>query len=422
LTAANPYDEFPYRSRPIPWAAPETLCLTSMLHGGPRVALDAYRVLELGCGDGANLLPLAYYRRRSTFVGVDSSRGAISTANARRADLSLRNLEFVHSDFDAAAAHLEGPFDFVLAHGVFSWVTDEQRNALLELCKATLRPGGIVYLNYNARPGWNVRGMVREFLLAHTAASLDLRARTERAQEVARSTAAALAAADEHPYQRLMEREFRFVADNDPTYVAHEFLAPQNHAYWRREFLALTSRVGLDYVADADFNLSSGRTPRDLPNQIAKAGLVGQPVEDIADFLCYRQLHSPILTKDAPTRRPLRPHEFANLYLASCLVPLDVEGGFKFRHPSGFEVEAKEPAFQTALRQALLHWPRAFRIGELFADVGSVVDDLRLLHHHAMIEIRAAEPGMDSPPPGPLNDRERHWGGYCTSPYHTLEG
>jgi SAM-dependent methyltransferase len=420
MSSINPYDELPYRSHPIPWAAPETLCLTSMLHGGPRLALDAYRVLELGCGDGVHLLALAYYRRHATFVGVDSSRSAIATANARRADLNLRNLEFVHSEFDAAAAHLEGSFDFILAHGVFSWVTDEQRGALLELCTAKLRPGGLVYLNYNAKPGWNVRGMVREFLLAQTTASLDLRARTEQAQEVARSMAAALGAADEHPYQRLMEREFRFVADHDPSYIAHEFLAPHNHAYWRREFLALTSRVGLDYVADADFNLSSGRTPRDLPARIASAGLVGQPVEDTADLVCYRQLHSPILTKDAPVRRPLLTDEFADLYLASCLVPLDAEGAFKFRHPSGFEVEAKEQAIQTALLRVLPLWPRALRIGELFVDVASVVDDLRLLHNHALIEIRATDPGVGSPPPGPLNDRERQWGGYCTSPYHTL--
>ena len=71
MTASpNPYDELPYQSFPIEWTAPERLALASLLHGGPRPLLDGYRVLELGCGSGANLLALAYYRQHVTFLGV----------------------------------------------------------------------------------------------------------------------------------------------------------------------------------------------------------------------------------------------------------------------------------------------------------------------------------------------------------------
>ena len=71
MVTPDPYDEVPYRSIPIRMDGTERLALASLLHGGPRPALDSYRVLELGCGNGANLLPLAFYRRHATFVGVD---------------------------------------------------------------------------------------------------------------------------------------------------------------------------------------------------------------------------------------------------------------------------------------------------------------------------------------------------------------
>ncbi len=175
------YDELPYRSRPIEWTAPERLALCSALHGGPRPALGRYRVLELGCGDGANLVPLAFYRREATFVGIDGSARAIATAESRRRDLALANLRFLHADFDSASSAPEaigGPFDFVLVHGVLSWVPPGVRTCRPDH-RANLTPGGLLYVNYNCRPGWDIRGLVRDLLLAWTAREQGLRARTD---------------------------------------------------------------------------------------------------------------------------------------------------------------------------------------------------------------------------------------------------
>src|SRR5262245_31152579 len=167
--SSTPYDELPYRSFPIEWTAPERLALASLLHGGPRQRLDEYRVLELGCGDGTNLIPMAYYRRRATFVGVDSAQTRIAVANEKRSSLGLTNITFLAADFGSAPKSLSGDFDYIIAHGVFSWVSPETRIELLDLCAERLRPGGLLYLNYNDRPGWNVRGLVREFLVLQTA-------------------------------------------------------------------------------------------------------------------------------------------------------------------------------------------------------------------------------------------------------------
>src|SRR5262245_7341568 len=98
----NPYDELPYHSYPVEWTAPERLALASLLHGGPRPPSKKYRVLELGCGAGANLIALAYYRRHAIFVGVDGAATQVETARQRAAALGLANIEFHHADFRPA--------------------------------------------------------------------------------------------------------------------------------------------------------------------------------------------------------------------------------------------------------------------------------------------------------------------------------
>ena len=91
---ANPYDELPYKSLPIEWTAPERLAVASLLHGGPRAPVETYRVLDLGCGNGANVIRLAYYRRQAAFVGVDGAASQIELANVWKSALDLSNIEF----------------------------------------------------------------------------------------------------------------------------------------------------------------------------------------------------------------------------------------------------------------------------------------------------------------------------------------
>jgi SAM-dependent methyltransferase len=415
--SANPYDELPYQSFPIEWTAPERLALASILHGGPRPPLDGYRVLELGCGSGANLLALAYYRRHATFVGVDGAATAIALADAGRDVLKLGNLEFIHANFRTAVEGLSGQFDYVIAHGVFSWVPDEVRDAFLELVAVRLKPGGLLYLNYNTRPGWNIRGLVRDFLIAQTAAEPSLRARARQAQDVSARVVNAMSGV-EHHYSQLIANEFRFVCEGDVSWVGHEFLADTNRPYWRSEFLALSRRHGLEYVADADFNYASGRIPPDLAPKLDVAMICGRSVEDTVDLLCYRQLHSPILTAAPLCRTVLGPTEFGDLWVASCLEPgppPEPDKNPVFRHPSGYEVEAKNASMTVTLSRLHALWPRGIRVAEAFRDVTEAEEDLRLLHRNGLIELRLVEPSAVDAAALHTLERER---GYFTTAYH----
>ncbi len=417
----NLYDELPYRSCPIDWTAPERLALASLLHGGPRATLDCYRVLELGCGNGANLLPLAYYRRQASFVGVDGARSQIELANRGKSALDLSNIEFIHADFREAVSSLSGQFDFIIAHGVFSWIPDDARDSLLSLFSQFLKPGGLLYVNYNTRPGWNVRGLVREFLLAQTAGESNLAMRAQLALEVSGKVVSALNGV-EHSYSQLLANEFRFVQEGHVSWIAHEFLSADNRPYWRSEFLALARQYALEYVADADFNYPTGRIPEDLIPCLDVEQITGRSMEDTVDLLCYRQLHSPILTLAPFERNMPSPDEFGNLFMASCLelCPLGEEGGNPmFKHPSGYEVEAKEDFIYTAFTRLQSLWPRGLRVKEIFPALELVQEDLMLLHRNGLVELRCVEPGDFGVDGTVLNKFESDWYGYYTTPCHT---
>lgn len=417
--AATPYDELPYRSFPIEWTAPERLALTSLLHGGPRQRLDEYQVLELGCGDGTNLVPLAYYRTGGTFVGVDAAASQIAVANEKRALLKLDNLSFVTADFASAADCVTGQFDYIVGHGVFSWISHTNRDALLALCSERLRPGGLLYLNYNARPGWNMRGLVRGFLLMQTAKTGGLAARTELARAIAARLAEELADA-EHPYSRLLGNEFRFVGQHHQSHTAHEYLSDYNYAYARDEFIDLMARYGFAYVADADFAYVSGRVHEALSPTLARLELDPDTADQTADLLCYRQLLSPILTTAGFVRRATTSAELSTLVMASSLDERETprDGMSTFQHSSGFEVEVRSNAIATALRVSRALWPEGCRLDTLFSDVGEVIEDLTLLHRRGMIELRLMQPSSNDRNSEPLHDVERRFGGGATTRNH----
>ena len=422
-SSTNPYDELPYYAYPIAWTAPERLALVSLLHGGPRLAFDNYRVLELGCANGANLLPMAWYRQQGEFTGLDGSARQISLANESKDKLGLTNLRYVHGDFRSATNQLEGPFDIIMAHGVFSWVSDEARDAMLEMCSSLLASNGLLYLNYNAHPGWTVRGMVRDFLMQQTADAGSLKERAELCREVSAKVITPFKS-DEHPYTKLMANEFRLVAQNHPAYIAHEYLSPENNAYWRSEFFTLLKRFGFEYIADADFNCISNRITAELAELLTKENLAGRAAEDSADLLCYRQMQSPILTHAPFSPKPCDLNEFSELFMASSLEPvvLEKDGISTFRQPSGKEIDTSDESICKALIELQNICPRGRRIGELFKDVAESRENIEYLLDHEMIELRCIEPGDFVAPPEPLNALEQSLRNISTSPWHTTTG
>lgn len=173
------YDEVPYPGGVFPSTHPEHLATIASLYGMDPVPVDRCRVLELGCGFGANLLPMAFHYPQAKFVGIDLSGSSVARGQKDISALSLSNAELHHLDILDVGPDF-GEFDYIISHGVFSWVPDIVRNKILAVFKANLSPQGVCYVSYNAYPYSHARNLARDMVLFHTRGMSDSRTRLLR--------------------------------------------------------------------------------------------------------------------------------------------------------------------------------------------------------------------------------------------------
>lgn len=245
----TPYDEIPYIGRPYADSHPERLATMATLFGLSPAPAERCRVLEIACGDAANLIPMASSFPDSEFAGFDLAAQPIAQGQRLAARLDLKNLSLAQRDlvdFPAKA----GTFDYIVAHGLYSWIPAGVRDRLLALVARHLAPRGVAFVSYNVYPGCYIRRMVWEMLRFHTTEIESPAARIEEAQALARLLAEGRTAQD--PYTALMKAELdRFVARH-PGFLFHDDLAAVNDPCYFHEFAAHAARHRLQFLCEAE--------------------------------------------------------------------------------------------------------------------------------------------------------------------------
>ena len=163
-TRADPYDVVPYPGFSYPDTHPDHLAAMAILHGLAPAPVDRCRVLEVACNEGANLIPMAYAIPKSEFIGFDLADLPVERGQQRIRALGLANIRLFQGNLLEAGAEL-GRFDYIIAHGIYSWVPEPVRNRLLALCHELLTPHGVAFVSYAALPGGHLRNMLREIML-----------------------------------------------------------------------------------------------------------------------------------------------------------------------------------------------------------------------------------------------------------------
>ena len=221
----------------------------AILHGLTPPPLERCRVLELGCASGMNLVSMASRMSKATFVGVDVVPAQIESGRYVVSELGLRNLDLqARSITDVSAA--DGLFDYIICHGVYSWVPPDVQDAILRVCRENLSPNGVAYVSYNTYPGWHRRGMLRDMLVFHDDPSLDPPERVARARAFARAIVASDPTNDTAHFAMLREEVKQLEGESD-SHLFHEQLEPWNEPVYFSEFMRRASSHGLAYVADA---------------------------------------------------------------------------------------------------------------------------------------------------------------------------
>ena len=193
-------------------------------------------MLEIGCGDGANLIPLAYHLPESRFTGIDLAAAPVGAACAMAGELGLSNIDLRVADLRELGAEM-GEFDYIFAHGLYSWIPAEVRDRLLAVCSERLAPEGVAFVSYNVYPGRYPRQMIREILLYHTRGLEDPAERIAEARRL---------------LEKLDHPEAKSLMEQGDDSLFHDDLAPINDPVWFREFAAHAQRHGLQYLGEAD--------------------------------------------------------------------------------------------------------------------------------------------------------------------------
>ena len=278
-----------------PETSPSWLNYTAALSGAATCDLKRpFRYLELGCGRGYSALLHSAAHPGGDFHAVDRDTGAIAAARAWADACGVRNVTFHAAPFAQTA--LEGRFDFIVLHGVYSWVDAAARARVRVLLRDLLAPGGLGYVSYNCLPGWAgelpLRRLLNEFSMGGDADAA--------ARELERLRACGFAYFKAHPSA---ERAVRSWAGRPEGYLAQEYLADACEVLWAVDVMDEMAAVGLTWIASA--------TPRDHHEALlvdeeasrAIAGLGTARLRTLAlDFAVNRSFRRDVFVRGEPVR------------------------------------------------------------------------------------------------------------------------
>lgn len=295
------YKELGYKSYPFPFTTPAYLEAYGTLLGLKPPAAKTARVLELGATYGGNIISQAAHNPEATFVGIELSQDQVEKGNKIIGDAKLDNVSLVQGDilnFDESM----GTFDYIIAHGFYSWISDEMKDKLLDIISNHLADNGIAYVSYNTYPGWHTMEEVRQLMLF---ANRGHDESTHKEKVLRGKTVGSLVGAQILNYDNLKERNSKFlgalrsVMQKDDYYVGHDHLEPHNDPCYLYQFNDHLKANNLAYVGDADLTLSMVRTYdesiADKLEQLAPNSQVDQ--EQYLDFMLDTTFRKSIICK-----------------------------------------------------------------------------------------------------------------------------
>jgi hypothetical protein len=275
----------------------------------------------------------------------------------------------------------------VTVPGVYSWVPEDVREAILEFCRNTLTNSGIAYISYNAKPGWAIRKVVRELIQRDPSvrkAAIDQK--VAKAVEVAGKYREDLLLYDNYPFAVMLADELSQIDGSNPGHIFHEYLCEINDGFWLRDFVDIARRHGLDYVTDAQFIPWAGDVPFALIDSLAKR-YPDDPIvrEEAADLLLPRTLHASILcqsdaARSSCTRQDLLNKIYFDAYLIAESESVDLTEGaaVRFFTRSGLNNAAMELALDSSIAKAAVIlltacWPKGMRLEKLYPQASELL-------------------------------------------------
>ena len=361
-------DRAPYVSAAVQHATPERMAALALLAGVEAPPVATARVLEIGCGEGGNVLSIAAALPRASGVGLDLSAVQIAAARRTAAAAGLANLTLKAGSF-ADISWLEEPYDYVVAHGVYSWVPPEMADELLATVQRVLSPTGIAYVSYNTFPGWHLRGTAREMLQYH------VETLPAGADPVAACRALLRRIADTHPwpdtaYAAVIQAEARNAETLHGSHLLHDLLSGDNNPVGLRAFARRAALHRLDHLCDT--TLPAAQPLNHAPEAAEVLASIADPLERAvaADHWLGRAFRADLLVQAGRARHPAPAGwHLDRLHLSAPVARVDGEPG-RWRAVDGPTVAVAPPAPDAALAALGAAWPGRLTLAQLAAAAG----------------------------------------------------
>lgn len=364
------YDEVPYSSFTFPQTRPDRLATLGAFHGMATAAPDKCRVLELGCGDGTNLLSFAYILPGSEFVGVDLSQVHIDSAIQAQNDLGLKNLTFLCEDVTDFTREKYGEFDYIIAHGLFSWVPDFVRTKILEIYAECLAPQGVGYISYNAYPGCKMREMLWDMVQYVTT---DVHDPAQKVSSGIQFVNFINAAADKDtPYHAVIGNELNQYSGRTFENIFHDDFSTLNRPFYFHEFVDLIKPHGLQFLSEVNAYWTESNLAPEISERLDSLGDDVVKREQFIDFIKGRPFRSSLVCRDAAVldRNP-DPEILHSFHLASHVQPESDEPDIQsrkveiFSGAEGGTIESSNPVTKAALNHLHRIWSDSIGYDEL---------------------------------------------------------
>jgi methyltransferase-like protein/SAM-dependent methyltransferase len=379
MTASSlSYDQVPYPSMSHYSTHPDSLATLAVLGGMQPAPVQACRVLELGCADGGNLFPMAYGLPNSQFIGIDLSAAHIEAGQVKLQSIGLPNVSLRCLDILDIGPEL-GTFDYIIAHGVYSWVPPVVREKILEICRQMLAPQGVAFISYNTYPGWHQINAVRDLMRYHVREITDPQKRADEARSVLRFYAEALP--DEKSAYNSFIRYYSDYIDGrlenkTPKFdsaLLHDELEELNQPFYFSQFMQQAQAHGLQYLNDLSRSETISLTPQ-VTEELRQRSHSIIDLEQSLDFLRNRTFRRTLLChQEVSLNRKVKPSLAQEFYYAS---HAQVESGHpdlhnrsveKFKEPDGATLAIDHPISKAAMLCLAEAWPDCLNFEDLLA-------------------------------------------------------
>ena len=373
------YDATPYVSDSFPQSAPGQLAATAYLFGLETPPVTRARVLEIGCAAGGNVIPFAAAHPEASVVGIDLSGVQIEQGRRRSQAAGLDNLQLVEGDIARIDLSALGQFDFIIAHGVYSWVPENVQDAILSAFNSLLAPEGVAYISYNVYPGWKSKEIVRDAMLlaSRSSATPDEKVRSARRmvdflEEVAPDHTPLASAVAE-----FRSRDYGF----GDSYLLHDELEKFNLPCYFVDMLERAGAHGLAYLAEArpEVMFPGNYGPKVAEHVLEECGGAQVLVEQYLDFVVDRAFRESLLVhaERAPQiRYSLDRSRYGRMHFAASVPPADGQTRLDFSRqgylpPGGATLFTDDPGIKAAFDALTASWPWTLSRPELLNTVSA---------------------------------------------------